>query len=367
MRRPSDDEATLREACRDVLKKQVSSTNTRLVMESDRGFDADFWSLAAQLGWLGLGVAEAHGGLGGTVAMLAAVADEVAWSGQPSPLVATFAVAHTLSRYQSDAGMAILTAVMAGDAVLTWGGLGPDSPQPIHVVDGELRGSVELVPDGQCATHLAVGVIERGETVLALVDLSQAKRLLVPTLDLTRRYTRVILDGVPFRDVTPRLPARALRQLFDLAVVLQCAESTGVARRLLEMTVTYARQRVQFGAPIGSFQAIKHRIADMLIETEGCRVATLEAADALDADADADADTDLDPGSEAVSIAKSWVGRAASFVATHALQIHGGIGFSWEYDLHLYLRRAKANELLLGSPGWHDELLYRSLLETERR
>ena len=151
------------------------------------------------------------------------------------------------------------------------------------------------------------------------------------------------------------LPAEAIAAVFDLAVVLQCAESTGIARRLLEMTVTYAGQREQFGRPIGSFQAIKHRIADLLVEAEGCRVATREAADALDAGAG--------PGTEAVSIAKSWVGRAASFVASHALQIHGGIGFSWEHDLHLFLRRAKVNELLLGSPAWHDERLYRTLLE----
>jgi alkylation response protein AidB-like acyl-CoA dehydrogenase len=355
MRRPSEDEVALRDGSREVLKKYASSANTRLVLESEGGFDPGFWSLAADLGWLGLAVAEAHGGLGGSIALLAAVAEELGWSGQPSPLLSTLAVTHVLGRYDDAAATAVLAAVMAGDAVLTWGGLEPERPASIQSVDGTLRGQVDLVPDGQCATHLAVPVLEHGELVLALVELAPARREQQPTLDLTRRYSRIVLDGVPFPAALPRLPARAVGQLFDLAVVLQCAESTGVARRLLDLTVTYAGQRIQFGAPIGSFQAIKHRIADMLIETEGCRVATSDAADALDAD--------IEPGGQAVSIAKSWVGRAASFVATHALQIHGGIGFSWEHDLHLYLRRAKTNELLLGSPGWHDEVLYRHVRE----
>jgi alkylation response protein AidB-like acyl-CoA dehydrogenase len=355
VRGPSEDEIALRTAVRDVLKKQASSANTRSVMESERGFDAEFWTLAADLGWLALAVPEADGGLGGSVALLAAVADELGWSGPPTPLVPTLAVTRILGHYPSAAGSALLESIMAGVAVLTWGGLEPDRPSSIEAVDGELRGPVELVPDGHCATHLAVPVREHGETVLAVVDLSQAKRQPQPTIDLTRRYARIDLDGVPFPPATPRLPARAVGQLFDLAVVLQCAESTGVARRLLEMTVTYAGQRVQFGAPIGSFQAIKHRIADMLIEAEGCRVATRDAAEALDAEP-------AEAGGQAVSIAKSWVGRGASFVATHALQIHGGIGFSWEHDLHLFLRRAKANELLLGSPGWHDERIYRHVL-----
>jgi alkylation response protein AidB-like acyl-CoA dehydrogenase len=359
MQLPSDDERSVRDACREVLTKHSSSENTRRVMESDLGFDADFWTLATQLGWLALAIPDEHGGLGGSVAMLAAVAEELGWSGQPTPLVQTLGVAYVLGRH--DGGHDITAAIMAGEVVLTWGGIGPDSPALVEAVDGgtALRGTVDLVPDGLCATHLAVPIRERGKTILALVDLATAAREPVPTLDLTRRYARIVLDGVPLPETAPPLPAQAVAELFDLAVTLQCAESTGIARRLLDMTVTYAGQRVQFGAPIGSFQAIKHRIADMLIEAEGCRVATREAVDSLDAAAT--------PGGEAVSIAKSWVGRAASFVATHALQIHGGIGFSWEHDLHLFLRRAKTNELLLGSPGWHDELLYRSVLEGSTR
>ena len=363
MRLPTDDELALREACREVLSKHSTSANVRLVMSSVDGFDAEFWTLVTDLGWPALAIPEAFGGLGGSVGQLAVVAEELGRSGQPGPLVQTLAVAHVVGRPAArDADRAgFLDAIAGGRAVVTFGGIGPDSPAPVEVIDAPggatLRGVVEFVPDGHCATHLLVPVHRAGTVRTAVVELSGTARTVVPTVDLTRRYTRVGLDGVP---VAVELPGAAIDALFELAVVLQCAESTGIARRLLDLTVTYAGQREQFGRPIGSFQAIKHRIADLLVEVEGCRVATREAADALDAGAGAGSSSAA--GVEAVSIAKSWVGRAASFVASHALQIHGGIGFSWEHDLHLFLRRAKANELLLGSPAWHDERLYRSVL-----
>jgi alkylation response protein AidB-like acyl-CoA dehydrogenase len=173
------------------------------------------------------------------------------------------------------------------------------------------------------------------------------------TLDITRRYSRMRIEpgstGVYLLDVDT--PAAAT-DLAHIGLVLQCAESLGIASKLLAMTVEYAGQRRQFGRLIGSFQALKHRVADMLIEVEGCRVATRQAAETLDLGG---------PAAEAVNVAKSFVGRGASYVATNALQLHGGIGFSWEHDLHLYLRRAKVNELLLGTPSEHDELLAQRL------
>lgn len=354
MRLPHEGETELRKACRDVLSKRSTSDRVRAVMESESGFDEGFWKLATDLGWTALAVPESLGGIEGSVGELCTVAEELGRVLQPGPLVETYAVTHVLSRHPASAE-GLLEAVAAGTALLTWGGLGPDSPTPVEAVNGALCGTVELVPDALTATHLAVPVRFGKERRLVVAGLSDAAIETLPTMDLTRRYARVRLDGVSL-DGAVQLPAVAAEELFDVAVVLQCAESSGVAQRLLDMTITYAKQREQFERPIASFQAIKHRIADMFIETEGCRVATREAADALDDGAV--------PGSEAVSVAASWVGRAASFVASHALQIHGGIGFSWEHDLHLYLRRAKTNELLLGSPDWHDERLYRAMLAT---
>ncbi|WP_375482612.1 acyl-CoA dehydrogenase family protein [uncultured Jatrophihabitans sp.] len=354
MRLPSDDEVALRDACRDVLARHTTSARLRLTSESETGFDPDFWKLAAELGWTALAVPGAAGGLDGTVSMLAVVGVELGRALQPGPLLQTLAASHVIGRHgEPGAVQDLLDAVVAGQAVLTWGGFEPDSPSTVDQRGGTLHGHVELVPDAPSSTHLLLPFVRDVDSSpsLALVELAACRVTATPTMDLTRRYATVSVDGVAYRDLG--LPAGAGRRLFDVGVVLQCAESTGVARRLLDMTVTYSGQREQFGRAIGSFQALKHRMADMLVETEGCRVATREAADALDGS---------EAGGRSVGVASSWVGRAASFVATHALQIHGGVGFSWEHDLHLFLRRAKTNELLLGSPGWHDERLYRSLL-----
>jgi len=167
------------------------------------------------------------------------------------------------------------------------------------------------------------------------------------TLDVTRRFSRITCSAVQLPTDSVVGGAAAVGALFNLGVILQCAENVGIAGRLLEMTIEYAGQRTQFGKPIGSFQAIKHRIADMLIEREAARVTAWEAAEVMQR---SPADCD-----EAVSVAKSVAARAASYAASHALQIHGGIGFTWEHDLHLYLRRAKVNELLLGTVPWHED------------
>ena len=193
MRLPTEDERALRESCREVLGKHSTSANVRLVMSSAAGFDAEFWALVTDLGWTALAIPEQFGGLGGSVAQLAVVAEELGRSGQPGPLVQTLAVTHVLGRLAArDADWTgFLDAVAAGRAILTFGGIGPDSPAPIEAIDtpdgAVLRGTVELVPDGHCATHLLVPVHRGGEVRATVVELSGATRTVVPTLDLTRR------------------------------------------------------------------------------------------------------------------------------------------------------------------------------------
>jgi alkylation response protein AidB-like acyl-CoA dehydrogenase len=143
----------------------------------------------------------------------------------------------------------------------------------------------------------------------------------------------------------------AIERGLRLATVLQAAEAVGAAQRLFETTLQHARDRVQFGRPIGSFQAIKHKLADLLIELEGARAAAHFAAMAV---ADDREDRDI-----AVAVAGSTVRDTAAQVAGEAVQIHGGVGFTWEYDVHLFLRRAKVDQLLLGDPAWHRERLCR--------
>ena len=175
------------------------------------------------------------------------------------------------------------------------------------------------------------------------------------TLDETRRWYDVVFDGVrvPAADVVAADEAE-IQWLADAAAVLSAADSLGVGERLLEMTVGYVKVREQFGRPLGSFQSVKHKVADMLTTLKGARAATYYAAMALDAGV-ADATV-------AASVAKAFTAEGVAALAGEALQTHGGIGFTWEHDLHLYLRRAKVNEMLYGAPAEHYERLV-ALLE----
>ena len=170
------------------------------------------------------------------------------------------------------------------------------------------------------------------------------------TLDETRRWYDVVLDGVrvPATDVVAADQAD-IQWLADAAAVLSAADSLGVGERLLEMTVGYVKVRAQFGRPLGSFQSVKHKVAGMLTTLKGARAATYYAAMALDAGV-ADATV-------AASVAKAFTAEGVAALAGEALQAHGGIGFTWEHDLHLYLRRAKVNEMLFGAPAEHYERL----------
>jgi alkylation response protein AidB-like acyl-CoA dehydrogenase len=183
-------------------------------------------------------------------------------------------------------------------------------------------------------------LVERARTAI------EARR----TLDETRRWYDVVLDGVrvPGADVVAARTAD-LQWLADAAAVLSAADSLGVGERLLAMTVGHVKAREQFGRPLGSFQSVKHKLADMLTTLRGARAATYYAAMALDAGA---ADATM-----AASVAKAFTCAGVAALAGEALQAHGGIGFTWEHDLHLYLRRAKVNEMLYGAPAAHYERL----------
>jgi len=175
------------------------------------------------------------------------------------------------------------------------------------------------------------------------------------TLDVTRSYCDVTFDEVAVGSDALCVAGPAAREALDatmrLHTVLLCAELVGIGARMLAMTVDYVKDRVQFGRPVGSFQAVKHQCADIRMWVQACTAATYHAAMALDGDA-ADA-------AHAVSVAKVYVSDAIGRIAGNALQLHGGIGFTWEHDLHLYIRRARANALLSGDSAHHRELLCR--------
>ena len=366
MRLPTDDQHDLRSACRTVLAAHSTSPHLRAVAESPGRFDAALYRLVSGLGWTALTVPQTHGGLGLGLVDAGIVAEELGRVVHGGPLAHTLGAAALIDRYAQDSMRdLILPQIAEGSATVA---LGTDRgmaipgtgltllpvAEPAQGQAYQLDGRLDWVANAAVATHLLLAANLDGECRAVLIEARVVQVEPMRSVDLTCEHGRVTAAAV-LVPADAVLAAPSGDTLFDVAVMLQCAESVGIASRLLDMTVEYARQRVQFGQPIGKFQAVKHKLADMLVAREAARACTWEAAGQLDDDALRAA--------EAVSVAKSIAGAAGSDVASQALQIHGGIGFTWEHDLHLFLRRAKINELLLGSPSWHEERLT-ALLES---
>lgn len=340
---PTEDQDMLREVARDLLAVRAGSERLRALLDTPTGHDADLWKQISELGWSALALPEDLGGLSSGLPDLAVVIEECGRALMPSALTGTTAVAWLLARH--DASSRLLPGIGSGEVIVAWS-LGVADEGGEVAADGRsLSGTRRHVPDAGVATHVVVDVTGPALALVAVNAPGLGTRD-ERTLDLTRRYRTLTFDNVAADRLLPAEPAAA--ELFRCGVVLQCAESIGIAARALEMTCEYLGHRTQFGRVIGSFQAVKHRIADMYIELEGARVATRDAEAVQSGRPDA---------ASAVHVAKSWTGRAASWITSEAIQLHGGIGFTWEHDLHLMQRRAKTNELLLGPPAWHDEQL----------
>jgi alkylation response protein AidB-like acyl-CoA dehydrogenase len=332
---------------------------------ADAGYDHQVWERGSELGWAALPVPEEYGGLGQDLVDVALIAQEHGRAVQPGPLLSNALVALAVAECpRPDLRAAVLPALAAGEETATWAFAEPRQPWDatgivaVAVADGDgfrLTGVKTAVQDAGIARWLLVTARLDGRLAQFLVS-RDTPGLTVRrqrTIDVTRR-----LDEVRLTDA--RVPATALltepagaeasvAALLRRGAVLISADSIGVGERLLEMSVEYARLRVQFGRPIGSFQAIKHKCANMRMWLQTSKAATYYAAMAVAANT-ADA-------AEAASIAKAHASEAIAALAGEALQLHGGIGFTWEHDLHLYLRRAKANQVLFGAPSLHYEYL----------
>jgi alkylation response protein AidB-like acyl-CoA dehydrogenase len=355
--RLTSDQRALAGTVRDVLDERAPIDVIRAAATAGSGLDEDLWHDVSALGWAALLVPERFGGIELGLADAAVVAREVGRSGASTALLATLAASFVIDRHGSEhqrsswlpdiasGQLRIAAAVTTPDQVSVT--VDPRSPV-------QLCGRVRPVADVAAATHVLLP-FDGADSGLALLPVESVSRDPITTIDLTRRYDELGLDAVavPSEDV---LPPQAQQTAFNALVVLQCAETLGAAERLMDMTITYLQQRQQFGRLIGSFQALQHRCADMAIELAGAGVAVQHAA--------LQCDLGSPEASEAVSVAAAWVGPNASWLAGEALQLHGGIGFTWEHHLHVYLRRIKANELVLGTPRWHRE---RVLAEVLRR
>jgi alkylation response protein AidB-like acyl-CoA dehydrogenase len=294
---------------------------------------------------------------------LCAVAEEMGRMVQPWPWLSSNVVAFALAQSGSTTHTDVAAGIASGDAIATWALVDEDagwqgaetSLAAVHRDGAYVLNGVKVgVEDADVADHVLVAGHDGSGPTQFLLPRSTPGITVEPmhSLDFARRLFRVVFDEVetPTTSVigAPGAAGDAIDRQLQLAFVLQCAESVGGAARLCELTFEYAKDRFAFGRPIGSLQAVKHMCADMLVLLEGSRATTAAAAAALQGAPDAPVQA---------SIANAHVGAAFSKIARDAIQVHGGIGYTWEHDAHLYLRRAKANELLYGDPSWHRERL----------
>ncbi len=348
----------LRAAVRDLLARHASEQAMRATMETDCGYDLELWRRAADMGLHGLAVPEPLGGAGATFAELAIVMEEMGRALYCGPFLSSAVMAATaLAACDDEIARKHLPDLCAGSAIGTVAddGLLAGHERPLRVVasthqTARLNGRVDYVLDGHVADLFIVTALAGGEPALFLVD-GQARGVhgtLLPTMDGTRKVAAVEFSGAQAQPLgTPGDARRVLARLRHLATIALAAEQVGGAQRLLEMTVEYAKVRVQFGRTIGSFQAVKHRCAEMAVDVEAARAAAYHAISTAVGDRE---DSEL---GIAASLAHSYCSEAFARVAADCIQVHGGIGFTWEHPAHLYYRRAKSSELLFGGPAAH--------------
>lgn len=367
----SEEQQMIRASARDFLNGYTSERR-RAAMQAPGGYEASLWrQMAGELGWSGLAIPERYGGAGLGWVELCILQEEQGRRLVASPFFATVALAAGIVREAATEAQrgALLQPIAAGSvriACVLSGTDGRPAPEGVEVRLKCRPGSMTLNGVGDFVIHADSADLL---LVLARDDAAELAAIVLPAaspgititphvmLDLTRPMSRI-----EFRDVTvasgQRLgngdaAAPAVLRGLDRARIALAAEALGGAEQILEMTTEYAKQRVQFGRPIGSFQALKHRLADMMVEVEAAKSAAWYAACV--------ADEGSEELAEAAAIAKSYCCDAFFGCAANAIQLHGGIGFTWDHDAHLYFKRARATATLLGSPAWHRERLLRSL------
>jgi alkylation response protein AidB-like acyl-CoA dehydrogenase len=360
----SEEQEELRRAVRRFFEDKSPATEVRRLMETTEGYDPAVWSqMANQLGLQGLAIPEEFGGSGFGYVELVVVLEEMGRSLVCAPYFSSIALAANALLHSGDeaAKAEYLPGIANGDTIAT---LAYTEPSGRWDLDGiELEGSASgdswtlsgvksYVLDGHTATLILVAARTPGGISLFAVDgdASGLTRTALATMDQTRKQAKLEFDGVSGRLIgTEGAAGPVLQKTLDLAAVALAAEQVGGAQRVLEMSVDYAKTRIQFGRPIGSFQAIKHKCADMLLEVESAKSAAYYAGWAASEDNDELAVT--------ACLAKAYCSEAYFHAAAENIQIHGGIGFTWEHDAHLYFKRAKSSELILGDPAYHRELL----------
>lgn len=359
----TEEQVGLQDQVRRFVASECPLTRVRQIMEADRAYDAALWSKTAELGWQALTVPEAYGGLGLAWEDLIIVAEETGRGLLPSPLLATAAAARLLAALGDEKQKSRwLASIAAGQTVATIAALEDGDVLDERGITcraevrtgGEvaLHGSKSLVAYGQAADLFLVVAREQDGVSVFAVE-SPASGLVVEPLslvDATQRAADVVLDGVIVPESARLGPAGkawpAVRSVLDAAAVALAAELVGAADASVAMATEYAKIRRQFGQPIGRFQGVKHRLAELHVAVESARSLVYYAAWAVDHAGDP---------SMHVSMAKAYASTAADEAGEECIQIHGAIGFTWECDAHLYYKRGRCCRNLMGSPEAHRE------------
>jgi alkylation response protein AidB-like acyl-CoA dehydrogenase len=313
----SDDQNALRDGARELLDGLASPARVRAHTATDAAFDGALWSAMAEQGWLGIEVAEEQGGVGLGTVEVAVLAEELGRHAAPAPFVST---ALAIDAFREAGDGAWVERLITGDALacVAWD---PAAPVPY-------------------APSADIAVVLTDQGVFAMEMPERPRRQ--PAMDLTRELGWLAFDPARARELGG---SEARTRLLDRGATFTAADLLGSASRALELAVEHAKDRVQFDRPIGSFQAVKHRCADMLVDVEGMRSTVYWAAWCIGA-----AD---DEAHVAASTAKTWCSDASKRVMSSALQVHGGIGFTWEHDLHFFMKRAQLDQLAFGDAAFH--------------
>ena len=362
----------LQQSVREFCGRQCTADHVREIMETETAHHAELWQGVADQGWIGLHLPEEHGGLGLGLVDLAVVFEEVGRACLPGPFLSSTWAATLISKTGHAASVSsILPELCEGSKIGTvacfeeeagWVSGQYDAVKAEVSGDGlTLSGKKQLVADAAVADVFVVAARGEQGLTLVLVESSANGINITPTegLDATRKLYEVTFDivNVSADNVmsTGADAERALKESQQVGMVAVCAELVGSMQWMLEECVEYAKTRKQFDKIIGSFQAIQHKCADILLTTESSRSAMLYAAWALS--------EGTDDAERAVSIAKLFCSDAGQKVGGLAIQVHGGIGFTWEHDLHLFYKRNKSNEFLFGDATFHRELVARLALD----
>jgi alkylation response protein AidB-like acyl-CoA dehydrogenase len=356
----TEEQDALRATVRRFCDERSPSTDVRRLMDSTEGFDPDVWKqLANELGLTGIHIAEDEGGQGFTFVELGIVLEEMGRALLCAPFFSSICLGANaiVNAGTPEQRRSLLPGIASGDVRATLAFTEPSGDWTLDGItmraDGtKLTGTKTYVLDGHTADLIVVAARE-GDGISFFgvpAESPGLTRAPLDTLDMTRKQAEIVFDNVDAARLgEPGAGTDALRKTLEQAAVCLAAECVGGSEKTMEMAVQYAKDRYQFGRPIGSFQAIKHKCADMLLRLESAKSAAYYAAWT--------ATEDNEELTIAASLAKAYCTQEYFVNSRENIQIHGGIGFTWEHDCHLYYRRAKSSELFLGDPTYHRELI----------